>query len=74
LYTITENGLFCFWDLKTLQKIQMKNIEQETKFMIVCKFSPKIIISMNFEIVVLKNKDNFQIDSKYSLQYSSEIV
>ena len=52
----------------------MKNIEQETKFMIVCKFSPKIIISMNFEIVVLKNKDNFQIDSKYSLQYSSEIV
>ena len=52
----------------------MKNIEQETKFMIVCKFSPRIIISMNFEIVVLKNKDNFQIDSKYSLQYSSEIV
>jgi hypothetical protein len=41
--------------------------------MIVCKFSQRIIIAMENDIIVLKNKDQFPHDSKYSISHTSEI-
>jgi hypothetical protein len=42
--------------------------------MIVCRFSPRIIIALENEVILLKNKDNFPVDSKYNLQYPTSIL
>ena len=74
LFTISQNGLFCVWDLKTLQKVYLKQLLSPTKFMIVCKNTPRIIIALENEIQVFKNKDPFLQENKYYQKYATSIL
>ncbi|KAL4455920.1 hypothetical protein ABPG73_008674 [Tetrahymena malaccensis] len=55
LYSITQKGFFCVWDVQTLKRIFFKFFNKDTQGLIVCKQSSKIYIAFDNEIQILKN-------------------
>lgn len=41
--------------------------------MIVCKYTPRIVVALENEIQVIKNQSNYQVDAKYNIIYNSNI-
>jgi len=74
LYTISQHGFFCVWDLKNVKKILAKNLEKETLDMVVCYQSNRVLIALENELVVLKAKENFPVDTKMGIVFATSIL
>lgn len=55
LFSITQKGLFCVWDVATLKRIYYRNFEKNTQSMIVFRKSDKIIICLEKEVNFIIN-------------------
>ena len=73
LYTITQKGMFCLWDLNNLNKLESKHFGRDTMNMVVCRSKPRIFIAFDNEIIVLKNEEGFPYDKNYNMKYKAAI-
>lgn len=70
IYTITANGLFSVWDLKTFDVKFSKNFARKTRHLYAWRLSHKVMLIFSHEIIVCDSDpmvNKFEEKADYSL-------